>query len=106
MRSPAYVPDHDLVAFDPGGRVAAFCVIWADPDNRVGLFEPVGAHPDFQRRGLGKAVMAEGLRRMRKEGLLSAIVGAEYDNPAALGLYRSLGFRIVNRICTYKKSIG
>ena len=37
---------------------AAACTIWFDQVNGVGLFEPVATHPDFQGRGLGKAVMA------------------------------------------------
>jgi mycothiol synthase len=105
MRSPAYDPQHDLVVTAPDGRIASFCIIWTEPVNRVGLFEPVGTHPDFQRMGLGKAVMAEGLRRFKEEGMRSAIVGAEHDKPAALGLYQALGFRRSNRICTYAKSI-
>jgi len=105
MRSPAYVPEHDLVVASPDGRFAAFCIIWTDPLNRVGLFEPVGTHPDFQRLGLGKAVMAEGLRRLQAQGMRSAIVGAEHDNPAALRLYQSLDFLVVNKICTYARPI-
>jgi hypothetical protein len=31
---------------------------------RTAAFEPVGTHPTHQRKGLGKALMAEGLRRV------------------------------------------
>jgi ribosomal protein S18 acetylase RimI-like enzyme len=105
MHSPAYIPDLDLVTIAPDGRCASFCICWLDTVNRVGLFEPVGTHPDFQRMRLGKAVMIEGLCRMRAGGMLTAIVGAESDNPAAQGLYRSIGFQAVNKICTYRKNL-
>lgn len=105
MHSPAYVPDLDLVSVAPNGRYASFCTCWLDPVNRVGLFEPVGTHPDFQRLGLGKAVMMEGMRRMQANGMQTAIVGAESDNPAAQGLYRSIGFQAVNKLCTYRKNL-
>jgi len=60
--------------------------------NRVGLFEPVATHPDFQGQGLGKAVMAEGLHRMQAAGMTRAIVGFDPNNKAALALYTALGF--------------
>jgi ribosomal protein S18 acetylase RimI-like enzyme len=106
MRSPAYDLERDLVVVAPDGSFAAFCIFWLDSANRVGLFEPVGTHPDFQRKGLGGAVMAAGLHRLQVEGMRSAIVVAEHDNPAALRLYESLGFRVTNRFRTYVKPIG
>jgi ribosomal protein S18 acetylase RimI-like enzyme len=105
MSSPAYIPDLDLLSVAPDGRCASFCICWLDPINQVGLFEPVGSHPDFQRLGLGKAVMIEGLRRMQAKGMRAAIVGAESDNPAAQELYRSIGFQVVNKMWTYRKKL-
>jgi ribosomal protein S18 acetylase RimI-like enzyme len=57
------------------------------------LFEPVGTHPDFQRKGLGKAVMVEGMRRMKAAGMRRAVVGFDPNNAAAFALYTSMGFR-------------
>ena len=105
MRSPAYTPGLDLVVAAPDGRFAAFCICWLDPVNQVGLFEPVGTHPDFQRQGLGKAVMWEGLRQMKARDMTSAMVCVEYDNPAAHRLYESVGFRTVKKIYTYAKDV-
>jgi len=87
MHSPVYQGDLDLVTVAPDGRFASFCIVWPDPVTKVGLFEPVGTHPDFQRRGLGKAVMVEGLRRLKARGMKQAIVCTEHDNPAARKLY-------------------
>jgi ribosomal protein S18 acetylase RimI-like enzyme len=105
VRSPAFSPDLNLVIMAPGDRCASFCTCWLDPVNRVGLFEPVGTHPDFQGLGLGKAVMMEGLHRMQDGGMRTAIVGAESDNPTAECLYRSIGFQAVNKLCTYRKHL-
>jgi GNAT superfamily N-acetyltransferase len=57
MSAPTYRFDLDLIAVVPDGRFAAYCIVWLDEANRVGVFEPVGCHPDFQRRGLAKVVM-------------------------------------------------
>lgn len=105
MHSPVYNPDLDIVAVAPDGQVAAFCIVWPDPVTGVGLFEPVGTHSDFQRKGLGKAVVLEGLRRLKALGMTSALVCAESDNPAAKALYESAGFKPVKRLYTYEKRL-
>jgi mycothiol synthase len=91
--SAVYDGERDLFVRSPDGRGASACTIWFDPVNAVGLFEPVGTHPDFQGKGLGKAVMAEGMRRMKAAGMQRAVVGFDPNNAAALALYTSMGFR-------------
>jgi len=93
IRSAVYDGERDLFVRSPDGQGASACTIWFDPVNRVGMFEPVGTRPDFQGKSLGKAVMAEGLRRMKAAGMQRAIVGFDPDNAAARGLYSALGFR-------------
>jgi ribosomal protein S18 acetylase RimI-like enzyme len=105
MQSPAYEAGRDMVVVAPGERFAAFCIYWLDPVNRVGLFEPVGTHPDFQRQGLGKALLLESLRRMRERQTNTAIVCAEVGNARALRLYESVGFHAANRLCMYTRKV-
>ncbi len=103
--SAAYDGERDLVVRSPDGRGASACTIWFDPVNAVGLFEPVGTHPDFQRHGLGKAVMAEGLHRMQAAGMRRAVVGFDPTNVAARALYTSLGFRASCYFALYRKAL-
>lgn len=105
MRSPVYEPELDIVAVAGDGQIGAFCIVWTDTLNRVGLFEPVGTHPEFQRRGLGRAVLLEGLRRLQDRGMKSAIVSTIEDNLAAIRLYEAVGFQVVNRLGTYEKDV-
>jgi ribosomal protein S18 acetylase RimI-like enzyme len=86
--APLYRRDLDLVAIAPEGDIAAFCTIWFDDVTRSAYFEPVATVPDHQRRGLGKAVMTEGLRRLRRMGATTAFVGGY--STAANALYRSV----------------
>jgi len=90
QRAPLYRRDLDLVAVASSGEHAAFCTIWFDDVTRTGLFEPVGTAPQHQRRGLGKAILAEGLTRLRHLGADIAFVGS-YSEPAHT-LYASVGF--------------
>lgn len=103
MQSPVYMNDHELFIVTPEEQFAAFCCIWTDSLNKMGYFEPVGVHPDFQRRGLGKSLLLEGLRRLQSEGMTDASVCANSDNPAAIHLYESAGFQKVKRLLTYRK---
>jgi mycothiol synthase len=90
QRAPLYRRDLDIVAEAPDGTIAGFCTVWYDDVTRSAMFEPVGVVPAHQRRGLGKAVMCEGLRRLRKLECQAALVSS-YE-PAAHALYESAGF--------------
>jgi GNAT superfamily N-acetyltransferase len=90
QRAQLYRRDLDLVVVAPNGEFASFCTIWFDDVTRTGAFEPVGTAPAHQRRGLGKALMAEGLRRLEKLGATLASVGGY--SPEANALYASAGF--------------
>jgi len=105
MRSPVYDHELDIVAASPDGRIGSFCIVWTDPVNQVGLFEPVGTHPAFRGRGMGKAVMLEGLRRLQVRGMQTAIVSTTEDNLPALKLYESVGFTRVDKHLIFEKSI-
>ena len=98
-----YWPELDLVAVAPDGTFGAYCICWLDEANRVGQFEPVGTHPDWQRRGLAKAVIAEGVRRLHGLGAERAFVCALSDNPASVALYQSSGFAPATRELTFHK---
>lgn len=104
-RAPYYRPDLDLVAVSPEGEFAAYCICWYDPATRVGEFEPVGTRAAYRRRGLGKALMFEGQRRLRALGAHTAIVLTNGDNIPAIPLYQSAGFRIVDREHLYQRPL-
>lgn len=103
MQSPVYVPEHEIFVVSPNGEIAAFCIIWTDERSRSGQFEPVATHPNFQRMGLGKSLLFEGLRRLKSEGMNEACVCTNDDNAAAIRLYESVGFQKAKRLLTYRK---
>jgi mycothiol synthase len=103
--APGYYPWLDLVAVTPDGTFGSYCICWFDPRSRTGLFEPVGTHPEYRGRGLGKAIMLEGLRRLRVLGARAALVTVIHDNEAAARLYDSVGFETVNTERFYGKML-
>ena len=90
QRVPLYRRDLDIVAVAEDGEMAAFCTVWFDDVTRTAVFEPVGTHPAHQKRGLGKAVMSEGLRRAQRLGATLATVSSYSEGAHAL--YHSMGF--------------
>ena len=103
VQSPVYVKEHEIFVIAPNGAVAAYCIIWTDAQTGLGHFEPVGTHPDYQRKGLGKSLLFEALRRLKSEGMRVADVGTNHDNSAAIHLYESVGFKIDKHLLTYKR---
>jgi mycothiol synthase len=92
--APLYRRDLDLVVIAPEGEVAAFTTIWYDDEICCGYFEPVGTRPEHQRQGLARALLCEGMRRLKKIGgtqvmtiggespanaLYQSVLGPDYD---------------------------
>ena len=106
MASETYRPDLDLVIVSPDGIFATCTVVWHDPDNRIGVFEPVGCSPDFRQLGLTKALMFEGMHRLQALGAVNAFVASWHGSLPANRLYERSGFQLVdhqhNWIKTYR----
>ena len=104
MRLPGYHRELDVVAVAPDGIIAAYVNCWIDSVNRIGDFGPVGARPAYRRQGLTRAVLLEGLRRLKAHGMDRVCVSTGVSNTPALRLYESVGFRIVNKYLDYVKT--
>jgi len=104
MQLPGYHRELDVVAVAPDGIIAAYVNCWIDPANRIGDFGPVGARPAYRRQGLTRAVLLEGLRRLKARGMDRVCVSTGVSNTPALQLYKSVGFRIVNKYLDYVKT--
>jgi GNAT superfamily N-acetyltransferase len=105
MKAPGYDPELDTVVVAPDGRFASFAMGWLDPVNKIGTFEPVGTRTEFQRLGLGKAALHEGMRRLKARGMHTATVGCHAHNPGNLAFYQSAGFNIEYRVRSYTKKL-
>ena len=86
--APLYRRDLDIVAVAPNGGIASFCTIFYDDYTRSAVTVLVGTAVEHWRRGLGKAVITEGLRRLKELGC-TRVFSTGYDKPAD-ALYRSV----------------
>lgn len=105
LRRPEYTSDLDLVAVAPDGRLAGFCIGWLSKNGEEvsGQIEPLGVHQDFRQLGLGRALLAEALQRLRRQGARQVYVETDVYRGAALGVYETAGFRVIRDVLVYRK---
>lgn len=103
MTAPNYDPSLDVVVAAPDGSFAAFAMCWVDPETGIGSFEPVGTRSTMQRKGLGRAALLEGMRRLRARGMTVATVLTHTDDTGNIAFYEFAGFQPVTTILKYEK---
>lgn len=86
-----YDPELDLAVETGDGRVAGYSLYWFDPVTKVGLVEPVRVEDEYQRQGLGRAMLTAGIERLARKGAERVKIG--YGTEAAAVLYQGVGFR-------------
>ena len=96
--------DLDLIAKTPDGTVASMAIFLVDPVTCIGELEVVGTRAAHQQKGLSRAVLLTGLQHLKSKGMNAAVVRTGIDNQAAIALYESVGFRIVDRLFKYEKT--
>ena len=88
QRAPDYHPELDLYVVAPDGEFMSSCIVWYDAHNRLGFFEPVSTHMGHRRRGFGREVVLEGIRRVAALGATRARVGSGQPFYTAIGFER------------------
>jgi predicted N-acetyltransferase YhbS len=83
----------DLLVRAPDDAVAGYALFWADTYTGVGLVEPMRVEDEFHGRGIGKVLLAEGLRRLVAAGCSRLKVSYVVGNEAAKRLYLGAGFQ-------------
>ncbi|MBC8504772.1 MAG: GNAT family N-acetyltransferase [Anaerolineales bacterium] len=106
MEAPGYAPEREFVVIAPDGTFVAFANSWHDDLNKIGYFEPVGTHRDYQRRGLGRALMLHCMHQMVASGMKFASVAHFRNSEAAAGLYKSCGFQPWHELDDYSKPVS
>jgi mycothiol synthase len=73
------------------GRVVGFIVSRRWTVENVGYVSILAVHPDYQRRGIGTAMLRRAFSLYGAAGLAEAQLTVASDNPGARGLYERLG---------------
>ena len=111
MSGMGYSPDLDLVMVGPDGRLAAYCMcqIFREENAKTGRNEgytdPVAARPEYQGRGLAKALLLTGLRLLRERGVETALVGTSSENEKMQRAAKAVGFRVESATVWFAKPV-
>lgn len=79
------------VVSEATGQVVGYAI--TGRAGRRGFVQRLAVGPQHQGRGLGRALVLDGLRWLRRWRVERAVVNTQVDNDRALALYAGLGFR-------------
>jgi ribosomal protein S18 acetylase RimI-like enzyme len=87
-------PHHRARMIRDGRQMAGFAI--SGRGGESGYLQRVAVATSYRRRGVARALVVDALRWMRRHPLTTAYVNTGLDNAAALALYASLGFVVMD----------
>jgi ribosomal protein S18 acetylase RimI-like enzyme len=111
MRSPQWAAGTMIAALSANELVGTVNVYWNAEENRqtgrnVGFTEDIFVRPPWRGRGIARAAIIEGMHYLKEHGLDEAHLGMRALNENALGLYKQLGYRLVQESRFYSKLLS
>lgn len=97
---PHFAPELSTVAGEFAG--IALCERW---DDGQGYLAYLATARDWRGRGLGRALLAASLEKMRAAGIERAALSVNARNESATRLYESVGMREASRADRYEKRL-
>ncbi len=112
ISAPGFRAEDNLLATDADGRIAGLCIVLVpqmDDDmlqNNPPLIDDLAVTHAYRRRGLGRALLLAGMRRIRDLGFSASALAVDADNPnKAQGLYESVGFQVISRSAAFRREL-
>ena len=108
---PHIRPEGFFLAFGPAGDPAGICAAITNPDRSAargrptGYIDSLGVVPEHRRKGLGRALLLEGMRWLRDNGQATIELDAWGENELALPLYEGVGFSVSRQGQSYERRL-
>jgi ribosomal protein S18 acetylase RimI-like enzyme len=89
--------------WEQDGRIVgnASLIPFRDKGKRIYLIANVATHPDYRRRGIGRALTERVMKLARDKKASALWLHVRDDNPGAIKLYADLGFQEIARRTTW-----
>jgi GNAT superfamily N-acetyltransferase len=103
MSETASLPMAGFV-WEQDGRIVgnSSLIPFRDRGKRVYLIANVATHPDYRRRGIGRALTERSMKQARDRNAVAVWLHVRDDNPGAIELYEQLGFQEIARRTTWQ----
>jgi ribosomal protein S18 acetylase RimI-like enzyme len=90
--------------WEQDGRIIgnASLIPFRNRGKRIFLIANVATHPDYRRRGIGRALTERVMKQARDKGASAIWLHVRDDNPGAIKLYQDLGFQEIARRTTWQ----
>jgi ribosomal protein S18 acetylase RimI-like enzyme len=94
--------------WEENGRIVGNAsLVYQNYDSRkIAMIANVATHPDYRRRGIGRALTEVAMKHARRKGAKELWLHVRDDNPTAIRIYRELGFQDRGRRTTYHSRPG
>jgi len=95
-----------------GSTLAGFCMseesslFNKERGVNTGWIDLLGVKPEFRRKGLARAMMADGIGWLLNRGMDTVYIGVLSKNERALDLYKSLGFEKDQESIWFERPLG
>jgi ribosomal protein S18 acetylase RimI-like enzyme len=89
--------------WEENGRIVgnASLIPFRDHGKRIYLIANVATHPDYRRRGIGRALTERSIKQAHDKNATAIWLHVREDNPGAIRLYEELGFQEIARRTTW-----
>lgn len=104
LAHPAYRPELDLVVVNSADIPIGFCICWLRQNS--GQIEPLGILPDYQGKGLGRALELTAAHTLKTHGASAMHIDHTSFNEAAIALSQETGFKQSNDALRYYVDIS
>jgi mycothiol synthase len=98
---PSYVDDGIMLLTDNQHPVGTLQIARDEEDSSSAFVEMLSVHPDFRRRGLGRALLRKAISFAASRGFRDVYLSVNGENDTAVSLYVASGFAIVKELACY-----
>lgn len=79
-------------------KIAGYALVFFRKNSKKTRMYSLCVHPDFKGMGLGKKLMLEVIKQLRRKKIESVKLEVKVSNQVGVNLYESLGFELEERI--------
>jgi ribosomal protein S18 acetylase RimI-like enzyme len=90
-----------VLVWEEEGQAVGYITTRVDPQSKIGWIPNIAVLPAFQAKGIGRLLMQEGLRHLRRQGMECAKIETLEQNNIGSRFYPDMGFKEVARQIHY-----